>query len=238
MRHLARLVPLALVLLLCACASKDAMPVDPNMTPAQAAASRHFLGAEYGKMTQVVGNKERFAWRSPSFDPKNYSAVILDPTVVWNADALAEQSGVSPEELAAVAKHLDAVLLKTMQSIDFPIKSAAAPRTMRLSAAITQIKPSNPTRNTISSVLPVGMLITLGRKAVGGSDPNVGSCTIEMRFSDAATGETLGLFSDHKDGNKYDTANFHKTGQADKAVDEWAELLRTGILRNWGVRQQ
>lgn len=238
MRHLARLVPLALVLLLCACAAKDAPAVDPNLPPEQAAAAQHFLGAEYGKMTQVPGNTQRFAWRSPNFDPKNYSAVLLDPTVVWQADALAKQSGVSREELDAVAKHLDAVLLKTMQSIDFPIKEAPAPGTMRLSAAITRIKPSNPTRNTISSVLPVGMLITLGRKAAGSADPNVGSCTIEMRFSDAATGETLGLFSDHKDGDKYDSANFHKTGQAEKAVDEWAEMLRTGILKNWGVRQQ
>lgn len=230
MRHLARLVPLALLLLVCACAAQNVPTGDPAVD--------HFLGAEYGKMTQVPGNTQRFAWRSPNFDPKNYSAVLLDPSVVWQADALARQSGVSREELDAVAKHLDAVLLKTMQSVGFPIKDAPAPRTLRLSAAITRIKPSNPTMNTISSVLPVGMLVTLGRKATGSADPNVGSCTIEMRFSDAATGETLGLFSDHKDGGKYDSANFHKTGQTEKAMDEWAEMLRTGILRNWGVRQQ
>jgi hypothetical protein len=189
-------------------------------------------------MTAVAGFKERYNWRNPAFDPKNYSAVIIDPSVVWNAEAMAADAGVTQEELGAVAKHLDQVLLKTMQSIDFPVKSAAAPRTLRISAAITQVKASNPTMNTISSVLPVGILMTLGRKAVGGADPNVGSCSIEVRFSDAVTGETMGLFADHKYGDKYDSANFHKLGQAQEAVDKWSEDLRAGILRVWGARQQ
>lgn len=224
MRQLVRLVLPALVLLLCACAAKN---VDPSL---------HFLGNDFGKMTAVAGAKERYTWRNPAFDPKNYSAVIIDPTVVWQADAMAKDAGVAPEELAAVAKHFDQVLLKAMQSIDFPVKEAAAPRTLRISAAITQVKASNPTVNTITSVLPVGILMTLGRKAVGSTDPSVGSCSIEMRFSDAMTGETLGLFADHKEGDKYDSANFHKLGQTEKAEDQWAEGIRAAILRIWGVR--
>lgn len=230
MRQLVRLALPALLLLLCACAAKStAMDEGP---------SRHFLGADFGKMTAVAGFKERYSWRSPAFDPKNYSAVLLDPTVVWQADAMAADAGVSPQELDAVAKHLDQVLKQTMQSIDFPLKDQPAPRTLRISAAITQVKASNPTMNTISSVLPVGILISLGRKAVGSADPNVGSCSIEVRFSDAVTGETLGLFADHKDGDKYDSANFHKLGQAQEAVDKWSVDLRAGILRVWGARPQ
>lgn len=216
-------------LALAACASKPVPTGDPAVD--------HFLGAEYGKMTQVVGHPERFAWRNPAFNPKNYSAAILDPTVVWQKDALAAQSKVKPEELDALAKYFDQVLKKTMTGIDFPLRDTPAPRTMRVSAAITQVKASNPTMNTVSSVLPVGILMTLGRKAAGAADPNVGSCTIEVRFSDAQTGETLGLFADHKDGDKYDSANFHELGQAEKAMDQWAEMLRQGLLRNWGVRK-
>lgn len=224
MRQPARLVLPVLVLLLCACGAKN---VDPSL---------HFLGDDFGKMTAVPNAKERYTWRNPAFDPKNYSAVIIDPTVVWQSEAMAKDAGVTTEELDAVAKHFDQVLLKTMQGIDFPVKDAAAPRTLRISAAITQVKASNPTMNTISSVLPVGILMTLGRKAAGASDPNVGSCSIEMRFSDAVTGETLGLFADHKDGDKYDSANFHKLGQAQEAVDSWAEGIRAAILRIWGAR--
>ncbi len=238
MRNIARIVLPALLLLASACAAQEAPPLDPNLTPEQAAAAQHFLGAEFGKMTPVAGFKERYNWRNPSFNPKNYSAVIIDPSVVWNAQAMAKSAGVSTEELDAVARHLDLVLMKTMQGIDFPVKSAAAPRTLRISAAITQVKASNPTRNTISSVLPVGILISLGRKAVGSADPNVGSCSIEVRFSDAMSGETMGLFADHKDGDKYDSANFHQLGQAQEAVDKWSEDLRAGVLRVWGVRPQ
>lgn len=238
MRTIARLALPALLLLLCACAAKDQAPADPNMTPEQAAAAKHFLGAEYGRMTEVPGHPERLVWRKPGIDPKYYNAVLLDKTVIWRAEELAKQSGVKPEELAALGAYFDDVLKKTMQSIDFPLAAYPQPRVLRISAAVTQVKASNPTMNTISSVLPVGILITLGRKATGASDPNVGSCTMEMRFSDAQTGETVGLFADHKDGDKYDSANFHTLGQAEKAMDQWAQLLREGILKSWGVRQQ
>ncbi|SNR87947.1 Protein of unknown function [Humidesulfovibrio mexicanus] len=238
MRTMARLALPALLLLLCACAAKDPAPADPNQTPEQAAAAQHFLGAEYAKMTQVPGHPERFAWRKPGIDPKHYNAVLLDKTVIWRMDELAKESGVKPEELTALAQHFDGVLVKTMQSIDFPLAAYPQPRVLRISAAVTQVKASNPTRNTISSVLPVGILITLGRKAAGSSDPNVGSCTMEFRFSDAQTGESIALFADHKDGDKYDSANFQALGQAEKAMDQWAEALREGILKNWGVRKE
>lgn len=228
MRQLARLVLPALVLLLCACAAKGTAMDEP---PAQ-----HFLGAEFGKMTAVAGFKDRYSWRNPAFDPKRYSAVLIDPTVVWRADAMAADAGVSPQELDALAKHFDQVLKQTMQSIDFPLKDQPAPRTLRISAAITKVKASNPTMNTITSVLPVGILMTLGRKAVGSEDPNVGSCSVEIRFSDAMTGETLGLFADHREGDKYDSANFHALGQAQAAVDAWAAGMRTAVLRIWGER--
>lgn len=238
MRTMARLALPALLLLLCACAAKDPAPADPNMTPAQAAAAQHFLGAEYSRMTPVPGHPERFAWRKPGVDPRRYNAVLLDKTVIWRMDALAKESGVKPEELAALAQHFDAVLKKTMESIDFPIVTEPRPRAMRISAAVTQVKASNPTMNTISSVLPVGILITLGRKAAGAADPNVGACTMEFRFSDAQTGESLALYADHKDGDKYDSANFHALGQAEKAMDQWAEALREGVLKNWGARKE
>lgn len=232
MRHLARLVLPLLVLLLCACASNT------GPSPADNAASKHFLGAEFGKMTPVAGAQNRFSWRSPQFNPKDYAAVLIDPTVIWQIDAIAKDTGVSKDELQAVAKHIDAEFKSAMQSIDFPIKDTAGPRTMRISAAITQVKASNPTMNTLTSVLPVGILMTLGRKAAGSADPNVGSCSIEIRFSDAVTGQTLGLFADHKTGDKYDSANFHALGQAEKAGLTWAEMLRDSALRIWGARAQ
>jgi Protein of unknown function (DUF3313). len=207
------------------------------MTPEELAA-KHFLGADYALMHPAPGAEGRMVWRKPGLDPKEYTSVLLDPTVVWQMEALAKDSGASPEELTALAKYFDDVLRKTLTSIEFPLTDVAKPRAMRISAAIVQVKTSRPALNTISSVLPVGIVMTLGRKAVGASDPSVGACTIELRFSDATTGETLGLFADHKVGDKYDTANFSKLGQTEKAMDQWAEMLRQGILKNWGTRQQ
>jgi len=226
----------ALALALFACASRDVPPPPESLTVTEAQLTR-FLGADYVKMTPVPGAPGRLAWRKPGLDPKQYTRVLLSPTVLWQEHGLAKESGVDPEELKALAGYFDTVLKKALTDIEFPLADAPGPRTLRIEAAITSVRASRPAMNTISSVLPVGILMSLGRAATGGKDPSVGACTIEIRFSDAATGEVLGLFADHKDGDKYDSANFSKLGQAEKAMDDWAQRLRQGILKNWGTRQ-
>lgn len=245
MRTLTSLVCLALLLLLCACASQSSTQAagpsaDQSGAPqASAQPAPRFLGAETSIMQPVTapGYANVRSWRAPDFSPKDYSAIMLDPTIVWQAEAQAKGAGVKIEELNAVAGHFDEVLKKAMQAIEFPLRDQPGPRVLRVSAAITEARPSNPTMNTLTSVLPVGLLISLGTKAATGRDPNVGSCSIEMRFADAATGKTVALFSDHKEGDKYDRANFEKFGQAQKAEDEWAALMKDRILALWGARK-
>jgi len=227
----------ALVLPLFACATRDVPPPPDSITKEEAAASR-FLGADYVKMAPVPNAPGMLAWRKPGVNPKQYTRMLLSTTVLWREQALVKESGVALEELADTALYFDVVLKRALAAVNFPIATAPGPHTLRIEAAITSVKASQPTMNTITSVTPFGILMTLGRKASGSADPTVGACTVEMRFSDAETGETLAIYADHKDGDKYDSANFRELGQAEKAMDEWAEMLRVGILKRWGPKQQ
>ncbi len=46
-----------------------------------------------------------------------------------------------------------------------------------------------------------------------------------MKFVDSVTGKNLALFAETKVGKKYSIAGFTKTGQTEKAMDEWAAPL-------------
>lgn len=233
MRILPRLVfsILALCLLLNSCGGKSSKDDDLART-----AESGFLGKEESLLASVKGHEPMRAWRNPDFNPKNYKAIIVDQVQVWNLDALAKDSGVKPEELKTLAGFFQNSLAKALTDIKFPLADKPGPGVLRISAAVTDVRPSNPVRNSITSVLPVGILLSLGERAAVGRDPNVGGCSVTIRFSDAASGKTMGLFSDDRQGDKYDSANFSETGQAEKAMTDWAALIQRRILTLWGSK--
>ncbi|WP_449242882.1 DUF3313 domain-containing protein [Desulfovibrio sp.] len=233
MRNLARLVfpILTLCLLLNSCGGKSSNDDDMART-----AEAGFLGAEESLLAPVKGHEPMRAWRNPDFNPKKYKAIIVDPVQVWNLDDMATESGIKPDELKALAGFFQNALAKALTDIKFPLADKPGPGVLRISAAVTNVRPSNPVRNSISSVLPVGILLSLGERAAIGRDPNVGGCSVAIRFSDAASGKTMGLFSDDRQGDKYDSANFSETGQAEKAMTDWAALIQRRILVLWGAK--
>lgn len=237
------LVPL-LCLVLAACGGKSntpqdqpAPPPDQKSAPASATAeAQGFLGDETALLQPVPDHKPMMLWRSPDFTPQRYKAILLDPVVVWHITEQSDASGIKPEQLQALAAHFQDVLTKALTDIKFPLTDKPGPGVLRISAAITQVRPSNPVRNTISSVLPIGILISLGEKAAIGRDVNVGSCAVALRFSEADTDKTMGLFTDDRQGAKYSTENFSELGQAQKALDDWAALIQKRILALWGSK--
>lgn len=229
----------ALGLFFYACAAQTTPPSATATSGDKPAAEAHFLGADYAKLTPAAYKdfKNLLYWKAQGYEPKYYTAVLLEPTVVWQAEEQARKTGVKLEELHAVARHFDEVLKKTMEELEFPLAKVPGPRVLRASAAITEARPGNPTLNTITSVLPISLLVSLGTKAATGHDPNVGSCSIEMRFADAGTGNTVAMLADHREGDKYDRANAERFGQVHKAEEAWAAMLRERILALWGARK-
>ena len=47
------------------------------------------------------------SWRSPEFNPKDYRAILLDKVVVWTKEALADRSGIAPDQLQALADYFE-----------------------------------------------------------------------------------------------------------------------------------
>lgn len=240
-----RLCCLALLcLMFTACGGKSsapqdqpAPPQDQKSAPSTATAeAQGFLGDETALLQPVPEHKPMMLWRSPDFVPQQYKAMLIDPVIVWLLTEQSDKSGIKPEQLQALAAHFQDVLTKALTDIKFPITDKPGQGVLRISSAITEVRPSNPVRNTLSSVLPIGILISLGEKATIGRDVNVGSCAVALRFSDTNSDKTLGLFTDDRQGAKYSSENFSELGQAQKALDDWAAMIQKRILTLWGSK--
>ena len=98
--------------------------------------------------------------------------------------------------------------------------------TMRLQMAIIDADKSKVVRNVTSTVLPVGVGISLVKYAATGKQTGVGEIPPEFKVSDAMTGELMGAALDKRVGGKDITGTFDTWHHADAALKYWAQRTR------------
>lgn len=221
-------VLVALVFLLCACASTGNNTATTDFNSAD-----HFLGADYARLQENPNLQGGRGWRSEAFKPADYTAMYIEPVVLWRAEEMARESGLKMEDLDVLATYFQDVLKRVPDGKGLKLAAKPGPGVIGVQAAVTGVEASNPVSNALTSVVPVGILFSLGKKAMTGQAAGVGKCAIEMRFIDSVSGDNLAMFADTKVGKKYDTAGFTKTGQSEEAMDEWAALLKERIAVIW-----
>ncbi|MGZ3648633.1 MAG: DUF3313 domain-containing protein, partial [Syntrophales bacterium] len=109
---------------------------------------------------------------------------------------------------------------------DYRIVKAPEPGTLRVQMAIVDADPSKAVRNTLSTFVPVGMVLSLVKYAATGKQAGVGEITVEMKVTDASTGELLGAALDRRVGGKEVTKLWSSWNNANDALQYWAKKLR------------
>ena len=68
--------------------------------------------------------------------------------------------------------------------------------------AITEVKPSKPLANTMSTIVPVGIVLAGATKATTGDNLGTGEAGTEFEMIDSVTGERLAAAVDRRQGGK------------------------------------
>ncbi|UZP66344.1 DUF3313 domain-containing protein [Desulfovibrio mangrovi] len=184
-------------------------------------------GFTYSLLREDPSLDGAYAWRTPGMDmvAAHYDQFIINDVELWLPEQMADESGIALEELQELTVAMREALVITLGT-DYPVVDDPGPRVARLEIAITEVQESKPVMNTITSILPVGIVLSFAKKAVTGDHANVGAIAVEMKVRDSMTGKRLAMFRDRKSGDKYSTDNYKKLGQAKTAIQEWAELVR------------
>lgn len=178
-----------------------------------------FLGEYSKKLQPVPDDKTRMRWFKPGVDFTKYNKFMVDYVVL----ALAEDSeykGINGDEMKKLG---DAASLAMVNAIKekYPVVSEPAPDVMRVRTAIVGLKQSNPIISGITTVIPVGLGISVISKGTSGSWTGSGLTQAEILVIDSMTNEVLAAGADEYTAGF--TERYTKWGSVEDAFKFWAE---------------
>ncbi len=189
-----------------------------------------FLG-DYSGLTMGTEEQAVMVYRKPGVDLKPYSRVMLDRVVIWpNPDS--EYQGLDPDELKELSDYFNQALVDALKD-GYELVDQPGPGVMHIRTAITDVVPGKPVSGTLSSIIPVGMVISGTKRAVSDTSIGVGQAAVEVEILDAQTGERLGAAVDRRAGGQ--RAFKGKLVDAKDAFDYWAKRIRLRLDQERGV---
>ncbi len=181
-----------------------------------------FLGDYYKNLKAGPEGGAKMRWLKPGVDFSKYKKVMLDSVIFYFADD-SEYKGIDPQFLKEMADKFDLELVNTLKDA-YPIVAEPGPDVARVRFAITGIKQSRPVLSGVTSVVPVGLAISILKKGAVGSWSGSGATSAEVMGLDSMTNDVVAVAVDEKTAGF--TERFTKWGSAEEAFKFWAGRLK------------
>jgi hypothetical protein len=192
-----------------------------------------FLGDQsvYDKLTPGPEGGIKLRWIKPGIDAKKYNKYMVDSVIFFLADN-SQYKGIDPQEMKELADQFNMALVAAFKG-KWPIVADPGPDVARLRVAITNIKQSRPGESVVTSIVPVGLGISLVKKGVTGGWSGSGETGVESMLLDSMTNTVIGMGVDQKQA-EFDQ-RFSKWGSAADAFKFWSENLVRNLDRFHGI---
>ena len=191
-----------------------------------------FLG-NYPKFQKGPSGGVALIYVKKGTDFSKYNKVMFDQ-VVFYLKKDAKYKDIRPEDMKELADTFARAAAKEMKGA-YPIVREAGPGVLRVRVAITDIEPGNPVKSGITTVVPIGLAVSIIKKGSTGTYPGVGSASMEAEFLDSQTNERLAAAIDKRPGSKF--SGFTKYGSAKEAFEFWAKRLRVFLDQAHGKQE-
>lgn len=195
-----------------------------------------FLGSPdvYKQLTPGPEGGAKLRWTKPGTNFSTYNKFMVDSVVFYFADD-AEYKAIDPQDMKELADGFNKAIVEAMKD-KYPIVSEPGPDVMRLRIAITNIKPSKPGVSTVTSVLPIGLGVSLVKKGATGGWSGGGETCAELMALDSLTSEPIVLAYDEQAAAFGD--RFSKWGSANETFKSWAQRIVTFLDDAKGVKRE
>ena len=182
-----------------------------------------FLGnpTVYQQLTPGPEGGAKLRWLKPGVDFKKYNKFMVDSVIFYLADE-ADHKGIDPQEMKELADAFNKELVAVFKD-KYPIVAEPGPDVARIRFAITNIKPSKPGVSTVTSIVPVGLGISLVKKGATGGWSGAGETGAEMMVLDTTTNEVIYMAVDQQSAAF--TERFSQFGSANDAFKFWSERV-------------
>jgi len=202
-------------------ATKQARSVEPS----------GFLG-DYAMLSEGAEGEALLIFINPKGDYPAYSKLQLEPVVIWRRGEL-KTTDIPKEDLQTVANNFHKLLLREV-SQDYEMVSAPGPSTLRVQVALTDIEKSNAAMDTVTSVVPVGLVISGAQEFITGKPAFTGEVSVEVKVTDASTGELLMAAVDQRVGGKTIEASVDNWDDVNQIMELWSKMFRFRLCEQRG----
>jgi hypothetical protein len=176
----------------------------------------------YDQLKPGGDDRAALVYIKPGVDYKAYNKLMFERIVVLLSDS-AEYRAIDPTTLKEMTDYYQNALFNAFKD-GYEIVDQPGPGVLRVRIAITQLTPSNPTANTLSTIIPVGIVVSGATKAVSGDNLGTGEAATEMELLDSVSGERLAAAVDRRQGGKGVFRG--KWDDTKEAFDFWAKRFR------------
>jgi hypothetical protein len=194
-----------------------------------------FLGnpTVYEQLKPGQEGQAKLRWMKEGSQSMKYNQFMVDSVIFFLAEK-ADYKGIDPQEMKELCDQFNKDLAAAFKD-KWPIVAEPGPDVARLRIAITNIHPSKPGYSAVTSVIPVGMGISLVKKGATGGWSGSGETCIEAMFTDSMTGEVLAMAVDQQKAAF--EQRFTKWGSAADAFKLWSETIVTLIDHHKGIKR-
>lgn len=180
-----------------------------------------FLG-DYSQLRAGGEDRSALVYIKPGANFKPYNKLMFERVVVMFSDS-AEYHAIDPAMHKELTDYYQTALFDAVKD-RYEIVDRPGPGVLRVRAAITGVKPSKPVANTMSTIIPVGIVAAGATKAISDDNLGTGEAATEFEVLDAMTGERLAAAVDRRQGGKMVFRG--KWTDTKDAFDLWAQRFR------------
>ena len=180
-----------------------------------------FLGADYDLLGPGSEQQAQRRYLRSGVDWAAYRNILLDPVTVWKGKESTGR-GISAENEQMLANYFYDVIRRALEHEGFKLVDSPRPATLLVKVAITKPKESQVALSVASVVPPLLTVSALDRLATG-RPAFVGEAQLEVKVTDALSGELLAAGIDHRVGGKrLDASMFTSWGDVEAMMRLWA----------------
>jgi Protein of unknown function (DUF3313) len=181
-----------------------------------------FLG-DYTMLQKGGEGEALLNYKNPEAEWASYDKIMIDKVVILRN--LAEgQEKVPQEDFQRIADNFYTFLYVALAK-DYSIVYSPGPNTLRVQVALTDVEKSAPVLDTITGVLPPGLVISKGKEFITGKPAFVGEVSAEAKMTDSRSGELLAAGVDRKVGGKSLKGSTESWDDANESLDLWSKLI-------------
>lgn len=186
-----------------------------------------FLGDYYKNLQPGPKDGAKMRWLKPGINFSKYNKFMVDSVVFFFADD-SEYKGIDPVQLKELADGFNGAIAEAFKN-KYSLVSEPGPDVARIRFAITGFKESKPGVSGFTSIMPVGLAISVIKKGTTGSWSGSGSTSAEVMALDSMTNDVIAVAVDDRTAGF--SERFSKWGSAEEAFKFWAGRL-VGFVDN------